>query len=205
MARRFVTGMALGLLPLMLGGCELRREFRFRDAGSPFEGPSDVQQPTPPTIVIPPPRCNVDDPSITERTPARDAVNVPVDAAIVVSFSETLRWGDITAGMRLRPRDGGAFVDLDCDPGDHSYRCQPRTALKPDTRYEVAIDGCAFYFGCTKYLQLGAEELSWTFTSERTQADADSGTDDSAEDAGADDAGTDDDAGPIFGRFDCFF
>ncbi|WP_075074266.1 Ig-like domain-containing protein [Longilinea arvoryzae] len=99
-------------------------------------------------------------PTISDRSPAPDATNVPLSTKIVVTFSEELHASSLnTSHFVLTDSYGQVAANLSYDPIAHTVTLAPETNLLPTTEYTFRVTGnTADLAGNT----LGDDD-SWTF------------------------------------------
>jgi hypothetical protein len=100
-------------------------------------------------------------PTITNRTPAPGAVDVPVDTNVTVTFDEAVDPATITTStVALRAVEGGTDVPATVSYTGTTATLDPTAALAPSTEYRVTI---AASVADPANNQLGTPD-TWTFT-----------------------------------------
>ena len=95
-------------------------------------------------------------PVVTDRAPARDAVDVAVDAAVSVTFDEPIKAGSTVS---LTPQGGSAVAGATAwDAVSRTLTFTPSAALAVGTVHEVSVTGVQDAAGNTTPAQ------TWTFT-----------------------------------------
>ena len=98
-------------------------------------------------------------PTVTERTPAADAVNVAVDANATATFSEAVTGVDGTSVTLANPAGGNIAAAVTYDEATRTATLNPTANLAANTRYTVTL---ANTIGDANGNKLAA--TTWSFT-----------------------------------------